>query len=263
MADTLEGLYDRDMDPEDRNPRARRLVAAGAAGVCVGALAFLGDGLRGVVAAVFLGVVSSASTWMLAASLWGYRAAFWRVAAGAGAVFGAGLTTTYYLLRWLLLRPWMIGETGEVGWSASAAPKFLLVAGGWILATTCGAAVLAALVSRIPSRPGTQRDVWLAIWLALCAAPALVSLCDWAPAAVASWSATDWGATVDTGAVFLAVSALAALVVVLFVLGWWVPRTAGLTSPVRFVVTATVAMAALVLAFWFGTHMFFQLVHAI
>lgn len=173
-----------------------------------------------------------------------------------------GAATAYYLLRWITLRPWTMGGIGELSWFTSGAPKFILVAAGWIIGMACGGAVLSAVVSRIPPQPVERTRVWLSIWLAICAAPALVSLTEWVPAAVASWATTDWSATADTGPVFAVVGAPSALVAVLLVLGWWVPRMAGVTLPGKFCLIAAIATAALVIPFRVGTDVYFELLRA-
>lgn len=180
------------------------LLVASVAGALVGIAAFVGDGLPGVLGAVFLGLFSSASSWMLVASLVGFFATSrWRAALGA-ACFGLAVTVAYYLLRWLVLEPWSIGfaDATDAAWNSAVGLRFLLEAAVWIIGTTIGAGVLGVLVHPIRRQAPLTRAGWAGVWLAVCVAPSLAYLPELVTGSIGAWSATDWMARADSGPVY-------------------------------------------------------------
>ncbi|GGH49222.1 hypothetical protein GCM10010921_27260 [Microbacterium album] len=225
------------------------------AGALVGALAFFADGLRGPFGAVVLGAVSSASTWMLGATVVGYLAGSRLRAGVAAAVFGAGVTAVYYTLRWVFLQPWAFGSPDPhgAGWGSPAGLRFLLVAAAWIAATAVGGAVLGVLARTVPRQRSPLGDVLSGVWLGVCLAPAIAYLPDLVTHAGATWAHADWGATADTGAPHALISALAAAAVVLIVVPALAPRGRGAPAVTRFAGAACLSTAALAVLFRLAT----------
>ncbi|MBF0817691.1 hypothetical protein E4U02_14895 [Microbacterium paludicola] len=225
------------------------LLAAGI-GIVVGTAAFIADDIHGLMGAILMGIVSSASTWMLGATFIGALARNPPAGAVSAGVFGAGVTVTYYTLRWFVLRPWTFSapDISAATWNSPQGIKFLLIAAVWVIGTTIGAATLGALANRLLRRKSPpRRDLWNGVWLGTCLAPALAYLPELVTNAVAaaSWTGLD----ADTGGLFVLTSTITSGLLVAVTVTWWATRSPGISSWWRF---AGVAVAtALVLAVLF------------
>ncbi|WP_345750509.1 hypothetical protein [Microbacterium rhizophilus] len=239
--------------PARRTARATALVAA--AGAALGVLAFLADGFQGPVGAVAMGVVSSASSWLLGTSVVGFLASTRRSAPLRAALFMAAATTAYYALRWGALEPWRMGSPDPASepWNSPAGLRFLLVAIVWLVGTAAGGAVVGALAHAIPRPRGRANAVAIGLWLGVCAAPALAYLPDLVSNAVAAGTAPGWIGTADTSAPFVLVSALSALILVVLAIPAVARRCRALHPSATLVLTALTSNVLLAVVFRLGT----------